>query len=82
MLCENLMKNKTIHRLNLSKNYITNGACKAIASMITRNSALRELYLHWNQIKAEGGALICEALEVNENIKVVDFSHNNINCIP
>ena len=37
---------------------------------------LIEVYIHWNQIKSEGGGLIFKALSTNATLKVFDISRN------
>ena len=39
---------------------------------------LIEVYIHWNQIKSEGGGLIFKALSTNTTLKVFDISWNSI----
>lgn len=39
---------------------------------------LIEVYIHWNQIKSEGGGLIFKALSTNNTLKVFDISWNSI----
>ncbi len=45
------------------------------------NSYLNEIYLNWNQVKPEGGALLFSALQDNENIRVLDLSWNSLGRI-
>ena len=56
-LCSSIKYNKTLSRLNLSKNFITNLACQALANMLS-DTNIKEIYLYWNQIKSEGGILL------------------------
>ena len=41
--------------LNLSGNYITNASGEIIKEMLVDSEKMKEFYVHWNQIKGEGG---------------------------
>ena len=77
-LCETLVKNKSVRRLNMSKNFLTNNVAESIKYVLTANIFLQELYLHWNQIKSAGAISIFQGLLENEGIRVLDFSWNSI----
>lgn len=49
-----------------------------MAQVVRNNDALRELYLKWNQIKGEGGALLFCQLQENSSLKVLDLSWNSL----
>jgi Leucine-rich repeat (LRR) protein len=48
--------------LDLSQNQITGGGGLSLEKLIVGNQDLKELYLSWNQINAEGGICILEGL--------------------
>jgi Ran GTPase-activating protein (RanGAP) involved in mRNA processing and transport len=77
-LCGSIKQNKTLTKLNLSKNYITSTACSALSVMLLDNTNIKELYLYWNQIKGEGGNLIFQALLTNSELKVLDMAYNSL----
>lgn len=70
--------NRSLKRLNLSKNYITNISASNIKQLLKKTSSLEELYLHWNQIQAQGGEQIFEGLATNDTLFVLDFSWNSL----
>ncbi|EGR29347.1 leucine rich repeat protein [Ichthyophthirius multifiliis] len=77
LILDALQTNKSLKKMNLSKNYLTDKSGEKLASIL-QNEYLQELYLHWNQIKANGGALVFAALFSNEELKVLDFSCNSL----
>lgn len=39
---------------------------------------MKELYLHWNNLRSQGGALILEGVTTRDWVKVLDMSWNKI----
>ncbi len=39
---------------------------------------MKELYLHWNKISHKGGKILFNAIHNNRDLKVLDFSWNNL----
>ncbi|KAL4486412.1 hypothetical protein ABPG72_007198 [Tetrahymena utriculariae] len=78
ILCTGLQYIKSLRILNLSQNCITNKCCYSIEDMIHNLFNFRELYLYWNKIQGEGGALIFDACRENGRMKVLDLSHNQL----
>lgn len=76
-ICEGLISNHFLKRLNLSRNYLTNLSGEPLKSVL-KNSYLSELYLHWNQIKAAGGTKIFQGLMDNDFVQVLDLSWNSL----
>ena len=64
--------------LNLSSNNLTDMSAAKIKRVILYNSSLLEIYLHWNNIKSEGGAEVLSALAENSYLRVVDLSYNSL----
>ena len=60
ILLQVLQSNRSLKRLNLSKNLLTNKISEAMKELIQKNTYLQEIYLHWNQIKSKGGNDIFE----------------------
>ncbi len=71
-----LRRIKSLLKLNLSENNITQNSCLLLQQLLIENDYIDELYLHWNQINGDGGVLIAQGLELNESLKVVDLSWN------
>ena len=65
-------------RLNLTKNLITNKGALAISEAILVNYVTIALYLGWNNIKYKGAAAICDALNENDKLQIIDLSFNPI----
>ncbi|KAL4450444.1 hypothetical protein ABPG74_019342, partial [Tetrahymena malaccensis] len=78
ILCTGLQYIKSLRILNLSQNCISNKSCYSIEDMILNLFNFRELYLYWNKIQGEGGALIIDACRENGRMKVLDLSHNQL----
>ncbi|KAL4466565.1 hypothetical protein ABPG72_010616 [Tetrahymena utriculariae] len=78
LILNSLNNNKILMILNLSKNYLTDKSAEKLGSLLDTDYYLKELYLHWNQIKAPGGAFIFTSLTDNESLKVLDMSCNSM----
>jgi hypothetical protein len=78
LLCEAVVSNTSLRKLNLSGNYITSSSCEAIKDILLNQRYLAELYLHWNQIKPDGGQLVLDGLLENQTIRVFDFAWNTL----
>ncbi len=78
VICEGLITNFSLRRLNLSKNYLTSFIGDSIKNVLTKNPYLQELYLFWNQIKGIGAQKIFQGLLENETITVFDMSWNSL----
>lgn len=76
-ICDGLISNHFLKRLNLSRNYLTNLSGEPLKSVL-KNSYLSELYLHWNQIKGSGAQRIFQGLMDNDSIQVLDLSWNSL----
>ena len=58
-------------QLDLGWNGVRDEACAAISAALRDGSApLRELKLHNNHVSAEGGAVLCAALEVRDALEL------------
>ena len=47
-------QNKSIRILNISNNFLTEQVADGLKEVMSRNLYLNELYLHWNNLKANG----------------------------
>ena len=56
ILAEGLLSNDSVRFLNLSHNKITHVGAKSIKTLLEASKALRVLFLHWNELGADGGA--------------------------
>ena len=77
-IMQSLSTLKTFKSLNLGGNLITEDASDSIASVISNNPDLTELYLGSNYL-ANGLVKIAKALEKASKIKIVHFDSNSIN---
>ena len=50
---------------------------KHLADMLTYNTSLSVLFLHWNNIKGKGSVALAEALTDNDKLLVFDSSFNS-----
>ena len=46
-LLNSLVTNKTVRKLNLSKNFISDFSAEPLRNMLKGNEDIQELYLHW-----------------------------------
>ncbi len=51
-----------MRKLNLSKNFLTDRVGAGLKEVLSSNRDLRELYLHWNYLKAQAGTDIFQGL--------------------
>ena len=70
-------ENCKIKILNLSSNDITTEIVEDLASIITQNTNLEQLYLANNDLKISS-ILILQALKENSKLKVLDLNDNNM----
>ena len=71
-------ENKSIRKLNLGHNLISDISGVVIGKMLTYNSSLNVLYLHWNKIRGKGGEAIANAFKDHPTLKVLDLGSNAI----
>ena len=58
---------------------MTDEYCEDFVNFLNNNKILHELYLSWNMIDSKGANMIFEKLITNNNLKILDFSWNNLN---
>ena len=76
-IAHSLCKHSKLKCFNLRNNNITEEAAEALASIISSNTGLEELYLANNQLQL-GVIKISTALKNISSIKVLDLTNNNI----
>eukprot|EP01052_Picozoa_sp_SAG31_P005590 SAG31_NODE_247_length_19134_cov_12.255050_15_plen_1421_part_00 len=70
--------NKTLRTLGLADNSITDRGAYAIAQLVSMNSTVTELDLHWNNIRSRGGLAISRGLRSNiENSALLELNLAN-----
>ena len=77
LIAQSLCELSSLKVCNLRDNYITNKAAKALASAISKNTKLEELYLGNNQLQL-GTIKIAISLQKISTLKVLDLDNNNI----
>ncbi len=71
--------NRTIKKLSLAGNCITDHGAALLADTFEMNSnEIRDLNLHWNRIKAKGGLSIARSLVDNKSLRVLDLGWNSL----
>lgn len=78
MLCDGMVSNRTLKKLNLSRNYLTNMCTEKLAMLLEYNTSIKELFLYWNQIQGPGGNNILKGLASNTTLKVLDLAWNSL----
>ena len=76
-IAQSLYKHSKLKNINLQYNNITEEAAEALASIISSNTGLEELYLGNNQLKL-GVTKISTALKNISSLIVLDLDNNNI----
>jgi hypothetical protein len=78
MLCLSLAQNSSasLTLLNVAKNRVTDESGIALKEMLSHNTFLKVLILHWNQIQLQGGALLFKGLRNNTTLQILDASFN------
>lgn len=77
-LCNILIFNKTLSKLILAKNNLSDRSAKYLRDVLAQNRTLKVLDLHWNNFRSIGATLIFEGLAKNSSITILDFSWNSI----
>lgn len=77
-LCEVLANDNVLAFLGLAKNSLGYISCVPIRNLLQENENLKQLDLHWNNIKDIGAAIIFEGLVKNDSLKELDLSWNSI----
>ena len=77
LIAQSLCELSSLKACNLRDNYITDKAAKALASVISNNTKLEELYLGNNQLQS-GIIKIAITLQKVSTLKVLDLDNNNI----
>lgn len=78
LICEALVNNRELAKLNLAKNNLTNICTEKLGVMLEKNENLKELYLYWNQIQGPGGNSLLKGLTANTNLKILDLAWNSL----
>ena len=73
-----LETNRTLYKLNLSKNNITNKGIKKLTEAIQMNNTLQELNISENWIDKEGVMMILKACTNNRTLYKLVCRHNNL----
>ena len=69
VVCNLVLKLKTITILNLSKNSITCAGAEHLALLLRRKDiGLKALIIHWNKILGRGSVMLAKAIEDNTNL--------------
>ena len=69
---------KTLQKLDLSNNNLSNEEAAIISDGLKSNNSLQELYVSCNQITSEGAKKIGEAIQVNITLQKLDINANII----
>lgn len=77
-LVESISISKHLRVLNLRSNGITSDCADSLCDLIESDTHLEELYLGKNFVTAKSAVRIFTNLTKNKNIKVFDYSLNNL----
>ena len=69
---------KTLQKLDLSNNNLSNEEAAIISDGLKSNNSLQELYVSCNQITSEGAERLGEAMQVNTTLQKLDINANTI----
>ena len=69
---------KTLQKLDLSNNNLSNEEAGTISDGLKSNNSLQELYMSCNQITSQGAKKIAEAIQVNTTLQKLDINANTI----
>lgn len=71
-------QNKTIQKLDLSRNSLGVASGQALAHLLSNSKTLVSLGLHWNNILAAGAGSLFSALPLSHTLVFLDVSNNSI----
>ena len=78
MIGEAIKVNKTLQKLDINNNSISDDGAAAISDGLKCNISLQELYMSNNMITSEGAKMIAEAIKVNKTLQKLDINNNSI----
>ena len=78
MIGEAIKVNKTLQKLDISYNSISDDGAAGISDGLKCNISLQELNMSYNKITNKGAKMIGEAIKVNKTLQKLDISHNSI----
>ena len=79
MIGEAIKVNKTLQKLDISNNIISDDIVAAFSDGIKCNISIQELYMSNNYITNEGAKMIAEAIKVNTTLHTLDLRRIDIN---
>jgi hypothetical protein len=83
VICNIVLKMKSITILNLSKNSITCAGADYLAVLLRRKDiGLKALLIHWNKILGRGSGVLAKAIEDNISLQIFDASFNSFGSSP
>eukprot|EP01087_Luapelamoeba_hula_P017518 TRINITY_DN5536_c0_g1_i1.p1 TRINITY_DN5536_c0_g1~~TRINITY_DN5536_c0_g1_i1.p1 ORF type:complete len:838 (-),score=182.97 TRINITY_DN5536_c0_g1_i1:158-2671(-) len=68
----------SLHVLHLNKNKVTVKSVSALARLLEKNSAVRELYIADNELGDDGLSQLAKAVASSKGLRILDISGNNI----
>jgi len=72
-VCRSLLKNTTLHHLNLGSNDLTEPTAAILSQVVVQNSTLSTIDLSCNRLGPDGGKQLQEGMEENETISEMDL---------
>ena len=78
MIVEAIKVNKTLQKLHIRSNSISDDGAAAISDGLKHNISLKELDMSYNKITNEGAKMIGEAIKVNKTLQKLYISLNSI----
>ena len=83
VICDIVLKTKSIVILNLSKNSITCQGAEYLAVLLRRKDIrVQALLIHWNKILGRGSGILAKAIEDNSTLQIFDASFNSFGSSP
>ena len=78
MIGEAIKVNKTLKKLNITDNSISDDGAAAISDGLKYIISLQELNMSHNKITSEGAKMIAEAIKVNTTLHTLDLRLDDI----
>ena len=78
MIGEAIKVNKTLQKLDINHNSISDDGAVAFSDGLKYNISLQELNMSYNKITNEGAKMIGEAIKGNKTLQKLNISHNSI----
>ncbi|XP_052792074.1 leucine-rich repeat-containing protein 74A-like [Mya arenaria] len=74
-----ILGNTIVETVEFERNEIGENSAHYFGDVFRKNVYLTEIRLRWNGLRTEGARVVCEALEKNNSVRILDLTGNQFN---